>query len=116
MKSSNNIYSFSRSPSEIVAAQAAVPRHEMAVVTGLRNFVRLLGSTIALAVNGAAINNALRSGVSSLGMTAAAVEQLLQEPTIINQPEFRAGLTDEQRHGILNAYLKGFKVVFLLTV
>lgn len=38
--------------SSLLAAQAAVPRHEVAVVTGVRNFVRLLGATLVLAVAG----------------------------------------------------------------
>jgi hypothetical protein len=39
----------------LLAAQAAVPRHEMAVVTGVRNFLRIMGSTLALAVAGTCI-------------------------------------------------------------
>ena len=88
----------------------------MAVVTGVRNFVRLLGSTLSLAFNGAIVNNALRGGVRPLGIATEIIEALLQDPTIINQPAFKATLTEAQRMGILNAYLKGFRVVFLLTV
>ena len=41
----------------LIAIQAAVKRSEMAVATGTRNFLRLLGGTIALAACSAILNN-----------------------------------------------------------
>lgn len=45
----------------LVAIQAAVKRHEMAVTTGARNFLRMMGSTVAVAACGTIINNVVRS-------------------------------------------------------
>jgi fucose permease len=36
----------------LLASQAAIPRHEQAVVSGVRSFVRAGGTTLALAMNG----------------------------------------------------------------
>jgi hypothetical protein len=44
----------------LVAIQAAVKRNEMAVATGARNFLRLLGGTIALAAASAILNNSVK--------------------------------------------------------
>lgn len=41
----------------LVALQAAVHRKEMAVVTGARNFLRMMGSTLAVAASAAIVNN-----------------------------------------------------------
>lgn len=44
----------------LVAVQANVQRKEMAVATATRNFLRLLGGTIALSACGAILNNTVR--------------------------------------------------------
>jgi hypothetical protein len=44
----------------LIAIQAAVKRSEMAVATGTRNFVRLLGGTVALAACAAILNNTVK--------------------------------------------------------
>lgn len=44
----------------LVAIQASVVRKDMAVATGTRNFVRLLGGTVALAGCAAILNNTVR--------------------------------------------------------
>lgn len=44
----------------LVAIQAAVKRNEMAVVTGARNYLRMLGSTLAVAVSATIVNNVVR--------------------------------------------------------
>jgi hypothetical protein len=88
----------------------------MAVVTGVRNFVRLLGSTFALAISGALVNNSLRSAIAPLHLSEAIKDTLLNDPTIINSPSFRATLTDHQHDAILSGYQRGFKSVFYLTI
>jgi hypothetical protein len=100
----------------LLAAQAAVPRREMAVVTGVRNFVRLLGSTLALAIAGALVNNALRSSVRTLGLDSADVDRLLDDPTVINNAAFRAKLSEVARNVVIEGYTKGFRRVFYVTV
>ncbi len=44
----------------LIAIQASVKRSEMAVATGTRNFLRLLGGTVTLAVCTAILNNTVR--------------------------------------------------------
>jgi MFS family permease len=44
----------------IIAVQAFLPRKQMAVATGTRNFLRLLGGTISLAVCAAILNNTFK--------------------------------------------------------
>lgn len=56
----------------LVAIQAAVKREEMAVVSGTRNFLRMLGSTLAVACCAAVLNNIVRSAsVSSIPVVHA---------------------------------------------
>ncbi|KAJ3552656.1 hypothetical protein NM688_g4034 [Phlebia brevispora] len=98
----------------LLAAQAAVPRHEMAVVTGVRNFVRLFGSTIALAICASIINNQLRAAIGPLGLSTDIIFDLTNDPTIINDPT-RLSLTPHQRTVIIAGYTKGFHSVFYLT-
>ena len=44
----------------LVSMQAAVKREEMAVVTSLRNFLRILGGALALAACSALLNNTVK--------------------------------------------------------
>ncbi len=99
----------------LLAAQAAVPRHEMAVVTGVRNFVRLFGSTIALAICASIVNNTLRSSIQPLGFSSAQISALLNNPTIINDPT-KFSLSADEKAVIIAGYTKGFHSVFYLTV
>ena len=45
----------------LIAIQASVKRSEMAVATGMRNFLRMLGGTVALAACAAILNNTAKS-------------------------------------------------------
>lgn len=88
----------------------------MAVVTGTRNFVRLFGSTIALAIGGALINNALRSTLAALALAPSLAKTLLDDPTAVNDPVVSDALTPAQRSAIVDGYLRGFRSVFYMTV
>lgn len=100
--------------SSILAIQAAVPRDTMAIVTGVRNFVRLLGSTLGVAVCGAIVQSSLRGSLARLAsLTPAQVAALLNDPTVLNDPA-RFALSVEERDIILEAYTTGFRRVFYL--
>lgn len=101
--------------SSLLAAQAAVPRHEMAVVTGVRNFVRIFGSTIALAICASLVNNTLRTAIRPLGLSSAQIEALVDDPTIINRPA-QLSLDAHAKAVVIAGYTKGFRSVFYLTV
>ncbi|KAH7100050.1 MFS general substrate transporter [Auriculariales sp. MPI-PUGE-AT-0066] len=100
----------------LLGAQAAVPRHEMAVVTGMRNFVRLIGNTIGLAAAGAIVSNALRHGVSTSDISSDMISKLLDDPATVNAQGKDALLTELQREIVVNAYLEGFRGVFYMAV
>lgn len=99
----------------LLAAQAAVPRHEMAVVTGVRNFVRLFGSTIALAICASIVNNTLRTEIEPFGLSAEQIDALVDDPTIINDPS-KIDLSEEAKRIVIAGYTKGFRSVFFLTL
>ena len=87
----------------------------MAVVTGVRNFVRLFGSTIALAICASLVNNRLRAGISGLGLSAEQIETLINDPTVINRPAELA-LDAQAKAVVIEAYTRGFHSVFYLTI
>ena len=91
-----------------------MPRHEMAVVTGVRNFIRIFGSTIALAICATIVNNQLRVSIKPLGLSENIISLLENDPTIINDPS-RLTLTPHQKAVIIQGYTKGFHSVFYLT-
>lgn len=81
----------------------------------MRNFMRLFGSTMALAVCASIINNTLRSAIHPLGLSGAQISALVNDPTIINNPS-QIDLSAEQKAVIIAGYLKGFHNVFYLTI
>ncbi|EPQ54241.1 MFS general substrate transporter [Gloeophyllum trabeum ATCC 11539] len=103
----------------LIACQAAVPRHDMAVVTGVRMFVRLFGSTITLAICATIINNTLRTALQPLNLSSDQLSAILNDPTIINANSYSTStiqLSDADRSAIVAGYSKGFTRVFYLTV
>ncbi len=68
----------------LIAIQATVDRKSMAVATGTRNFLRLLGGTIALAVCSAILNNTVRSDLQAEGFAQSVVDAIIGDPTTIN--------------------------------
>ncbi|KAJ0120632.1 mfs drug transporter [Diaporthe amygdali] len=94
----------------LIAIQAGVDKQDMAVVTGTRNFVRNLGSTIGLAVTGTIINNVVRASLISwgLGLSEGQIRSLLRDPTSIDG----LGLSSDLHHVLLTAYHIGFQRVF----
>ncbi|KAH0834101.1 MFS general substrate transporter [Lanmaoa asiatica] len=103
-----------------VAAQASVPRQDMSVVTAVRNFIRLLGGTLALAIGSTLINNSLRSDLSSFSLTSSAVTAIINDPAILgpSTPTSKLtplGLTPSMAGSVLShGYTRGFKLVFIL--
>lgn len=83
----------------------------MAIVTGTRNFVRNLGSTLGLAVTGAIINNSLASKLSNkaLGLSAAQIQRFLANPSSVQVAQ---GADSTVYEAVLEAYHTGFQRVF----
>ncbi|KAI5120822.1 hypothetical protein M0805_003218 [Coniferiporia weirii] len=102
-----------------VAAQASVSRRDMSVVTAVRNFVRLLGGTLSLAIGSTIINNSLRSKMTSLGLPSSTINSIIDDPTTLHP--FLTGTSNsnfvvspEIAANILSGYTSGFRIVFIL--
>jgi MFS family permease len=95
----------------LIAIQAGVERKDMAVVTGTRNFVRNLGSTLGLCVTGTIINNSLAAALTNtaLGLSATQIKAFLADPTSVRNAE---GPTSDAYVAVLGAYHTGFQRVF----
>lgn len=84
----------------LVAIQASVERKEMATATGLRNFLRMLGGTLALTICSTIVNNIVRQRIRQLGLSADEVDAVLSDPTSVQS----IGLTEAQRLDVTKAY------------
>lgn len=102
----------------MVAAQAAVDRKDMAVVTSTRNFLRSLGGTISLAVAAAVINNTLSSRLRPLGFSSETVTTIINDPLVLwrDQATLQALLGTASKSDVIDAYVRGFRTVFLIFV
>lgn len=93
----------------LIAIQASVERKDMAVATGLRNFLRMLGGTIALTVCSTIINNVVSNQLRSAGLSDELLREVLNDPTMLSE-----NLTSAQRTAVLSAYceLKSLSLIF----
>ncbi|CBQ68509.1 conserved hypothetical protein [Sporisorium reilianum SRZ2] len=90
----------------LVAAQNAVDRQDLAVVTSARNFARLFGGTLCLAISYTVLNNTVRHHVRSL--PADVIAQVVRNPQLITSGRFDGATTQL----LLDAYVEGFRNVF----
>ncbi|KZT03957.1 MFS general substrate transporter [Laetiporus sulphureus 93-53] len=105
-----------------VAAQASVSRKDMSVVTAVRNFVRLLGGTLSLALGASIINNSLRQSMTVLGLSQSTIKAIIDDPTILGDRLSASsssklgslGVTPSMADDILNGYTHGFRTVFVM--
>ncbi|KAJ7634547.1 MFS general substrate transporter [Roridomyces roridus] len=98
----------------MVAVQASVARRDMSVVTAMRNFLRLLGGTLSLAVASTLINNNLRTAMDNLSISPSLIKQIIDDPTILHNPT-SVGLSSTDGTDILyHGYTKGFSSLFIM--
>lgn len=83
----------------LIAIQASVERKDMATATGLRNFLRMLGGTIALTVCSTIINNVVGTQLRSAGLSDDLLREVLNDPTMLSD-----NLSAGQRAAVLAAY------------
>ena len=83
-------------------------------------FIRLLGSTLSLAISATIINNSLRATMSALGLAPRTIAAIVADPTILRL-QVPAGSSDTGvavsaalARRILAAYVRGFRTVFVL--
>ncbi|KAH7079547.1 major facilitator superfamily domain-containing protein [Paraphoma chrysanthemicola] len=98
----------------LIAVQAGVERKNMAIVTSVRNFVRNLGGTLGLAISGTIVNNAIRTTLSPYRLSESAIQLLLNSPDIFRD-EYGEERTRNIRSDLAAAYVKGFRVIFLVS-
>ncbi|KAF8959374.1 major facilitator superfamily domain-containing protein [Flammula alnicola] len=97
-----------------VAAQASVSRRDMSVVTAFRNFIRLFGGTLALAVGAAIINNSLRATMHDLSLSSFIISSIINDPSQLASPS-ALNISATTASTILNkGYTSGFRTVFIL--
>jgi len=100
-----------------VAAQASVSRKDMAVVTAVRNYMRQLGATLALAAGSTIINNSLRTRMNQLDLPQSTINGILDNPTDIPKLSNSGSpfnVSPDNARSILDGYTKGFHIVFYL--
>ncbi|KAK7025996.1 hypothetical protein VNI00_015827 [Paramarasmius palmivorus] len=99
-----------------VAVQASVPRKDMSVVTAFRNFIRMLGGALSLAVASSLINNSLRTSMKSLSLPDSTISMIIDDPSLLSHPtNTTTGITPPAALYILSkGYTKGFRSVFIL--
>ncbi|GAK68325.1 MFS general substrate transporter [Moesziomyces antarcticus] len=90
----------------LVAAQNAVHRRDLAVVTSTRNFMRLFGGTLCLAISYTILNNSVRSGAR--GLPADVVAAAVRNPKLITSGEWDKDVSEQ----LLRAYVLAFRNVF----
>ncbi len=71
----------------------------MATATGMRNFLRMLGGTLALTICSSIVNNIVRTRLDQV-LDGGIVDQVLSDPTTVGN----LGLTAAQRLLIVQAY------------
>ncbi|KAH7413808.1 major facilitator superfamily domain-containing protein [Phaeosphaeria sp. MPI-PUGE-AT-0046c] len=98
----------------LIAVQAGVERKHMAIVTSVRNFIRNLGGTLGLALSGTFINNAVRATLRPHGLSSGAIQLLINSPELF-QSEYGDERTENIRGELAAAYVKGFRLVFIVT-
>ncbi|KAG6816250.1 hypothetical protein H0H87_007415 [Tephrocybe sp. NHM501043] len=100
-----------------VAAQASVARRDMSVVTAFRNFIRLLGGTLSLAISSTLINNSLTTSMQSLSVPQGTISTIVDDPSIIGSPSLLTSLSlsSIQADYILDkGFIRGFRILFIL--
>ncbi|GLB38066.1 putative fungal trichothecene efflux pump (TRI12) [Lyophyllum shimeji] len=93
---------------------ASQGRKDMSVVTAFRNFVRLLGGTLSLAISSTIINNSLTASMKHIALAPSLIAKIVDDPASLASPS-KTGLSRATARYILdNGYTKGFRSVFLL--
>lgn len=96
----------------LIAIQASVARKDMATATGCRNFLRMLGGTVALAVCTAIINNVVTSELGKKGFDSGLISSVLKDPTELHD----LPLDTAQIDAVRAAYSRGINACFWFCV
>lgn len=105
---------FSSRLSALVAAQAHSPKADRAVVISSRNFLRSLGGACGLAIASALYSNTLVDKLPSAPAIPLDVADKIRS-SIFSVPDL-TGLSDDQKHLVLDAYTLASRSVFYFWV
>jgi hypothetical protein len=98
--------------STVIAIMAAMPdRKDVAVAMSVRNYVRLLGGSIFLAVATTIVNNGMRSSLEGQ-LAPELISTILDDPTAIHHA-LKDRLSDQELTFVLDAYVQSFRTLFL---
>ncbi|TIA85323.1 hypothetical protein E3P99_04028, partial [Wallemia hederae] len=92
----------------LVAIQASVKRGDMAVATGGRNFLNILGGAISLALCDTILRNTLTTKLSHAGLESDIIDETTKNPTQINTYD------DSIRDTLLLSYCGGIRNIYIL--
>lgn len=93
----------------LVAILAHSRRADRAVLNSLRNFLRTMGGTLGLTVSGTILNNVLQSRLRAV-VSEGVAEQLASSTHSLESLGLNAG----QRAAVLDAYMQGIRIIFIL--
>lgn len=91
--------------------EAAVPRGDRAIATAIRNFSRLLGASIGVAVAGSTISNRLSVRLEEMALPEGITDMILNDPASI-QHDLREVFEPEVIEDIVRAYTQAFRLLF----
>ena len=86
----------------LIAIQASVSRSDMATATGIRNFLRMLGGTLALTFCSTIVNNLVRNRLNVAGLSRENIDAILSDPSIARDGQL--GLDAAQQLMVVKAY------------
>ncbi|KAF5369356.1 hypothetical protein D9758_002764 [Tetrapyrgos nigripes] len=102
----------------IIAAQASVARKDMSVVTGFRNFIRMLGGAFALPIASACVNNLIKASMRHLSLPSSIINEVINDPRILSNPSDARNSTilspSDATYILEKGYKFGFRDLFIL--
>ncbi|KAI8367381.1 major facilitator superfamily domain-containing protein [Choanephora cucurbitarum] len=96
--------------STIIALQAAVPPRDIAVVTGLGNFSRILGGALGVAVSSAVLNSQLNQELYKYIPQELALA-VIQSSEFVNH-----GLPEEYKEATLEVYVHALRLIWWVLI
>lgn len=95
----------------MMALEAGVPRADRAIVTSSRNFARLLGASLGMAVAGSLVTNDLTHRLEGIHLPPSVIETIIDDPDSIQQ-RFRMEMEPAVFRAVIDNYVETFRVVF----
>jgi MFS family permease len=93
----------------LVAILAHSRRADRAVLNSLRNFLRTMGGSVGLTISGTILNNILKARLAGV-VSGEALEQLASSTYALDA----LNLSTAQKSAVLDAYMQGIRVVFIV--